>query len=303
MSTIVFLGAVGRSGTTLLERILATTPSFVSLGEMVHLWERGLELNEPCGCGAPFRECAFWGAVGQRAFGGWDALDLEQVRSWKHACDRNRLIPQLIVRRLGSRRFNVALAEFTKILDQLYSAISDEVGENVVLVDASKHPSYLFVLRHLRSHQPRLLHIIRDPRGVAHSWSKVVLRPEGSDDMERLGALRASARWTSHNALFHLAGRLRVRRERLDYERFAQNPSVLAQTVGRLTDDLSTTLPTFDDRTIVLQTNHTVSGNPMRFTSGPIEVRVDEKWRTSMPRLQRLTVSALTFPLRMVHTW
>jgi len=33
VTTVVYLGAVGRSGTTLLERVTATSPSFVSLGE------------------------------------------------------------------------------------------------------------------------------------------------------------------------------------------------------------------------------------------------------------------------------
>ncbi len=60
MSTIVFIGAVGRSGTTLLERTLATGHGVVALGEMVHVWHRGLEQDEPCGCGEPFSECPFW---------------------------------------------------------------------------------------------------------------------------------------------------------------------------------------------------------------------------------------------------
>jgi hypothetical protein len=301
MSKIVYVGAVGRSGTTLLERAVATSPSFVSLGEVVHLWERGLRLNEQCGCGEPFRSCPFWTAVGMRAYGGWDALDLAQVQRWQHEADRNRYIPMLIVPRLGNGRFNNARTEFRSVLDRLYRAIDDEVGEGRVLIDASKHPSYLFALRNLAGHDLRLLHVVRDPRGVAHSWAKVVKRPESTgDDMERLGPWRAAARWASHNLLFRLAGRLGIRTERMRYERFAGRPQVLAETVGSLTSDLHPQLPDLTSRTVNLGVNHTVSGNPMRFRVGPLDIRDDDTWRGSMPRTNRLIVTLLTLPVRGV---
>jgi hypothetical protein len=46
-----------------------------------------------------------------------------------------------------------------------------------------------------------------------------------------------------------------------------------------------------------LHATHTASGNPMRFTTGKIEIRRDERWRTAMPPGQRRTVTALTLPL------
>jgi hypothetical protein len=42
---------------------------------------------------------------------------------------------------------------------------------------------------------------------------------------------------------------------------------------------------------------HSASGNPMRFTTGDITIRADERWRTAMPVGQRRTVTALTLPL------
>ncbi|MDT4989050.1 MAG: hypothetical protein QOI74_3144, partial [Micromonosporaceae bacterium] len=35
---VVFLGGLGRSGTTLLERVLGELPGVLPLGETVHLW-------------------------------------------------------------------------------------------------------------------------------------------------------------------------------------------------------------------------------------------------------------------------
>jgi hypothetical protein len=46
-----------------------------------------------------------------------------------------------------------------------------------------------------------------------------------------------------------------------------------------------------------LRESHTISGNPMRFQSGRIEIRLDERWRTEMPRRNQLLVTTLTYPL------
>jgi hypothetical protein len=116
--------------------------------------------------------------------------------------------------------------------------------------------------------------------------------------MEQLYTWHAVARWTSHNLIFSFLGR-RTRRERLRYERFAADPNELGTVLGRLTDDLGATVPSFDGPVVELGTNHTVSGNPMRFTTGPLTIRPDDRWRSTMPRGRRLIVSLLTAPLRL----
>ena len=46
-----------------------------------------------------------------------------------------------------------------------------------------------------------------------------------------------------------------------------------------------------------LRAAHTASGNPMRFTTGRIVIRTDDRWRTAMPAAQRRSVTAMTLPL------
>ena len=71
MSTSVgYLGGLGRSGTTLLARLLGELRGVCSVGEICHLWERGVRDDERCGCGEQFHDCEFWAAVGKTAFGG-----------------------------------------------------------------------------------------------------------------------------------------------------------------------------------------------------------------------------------------
>jgi hypothetical protein len=302
MTEVLYLGAVGRSGTTLVERVLGTSASFVSLGEVVHLWDRGLRRGEACGCGRPLSSCDFWSAVGARAFGGWASLDLDQIDAWRATVDRNRYIPGLVVPRLTSRGFRTALEGYTDMLDRLYAAIADVAGPGRILIDASKHPSYLYLLRRVGAVQVRLLHVTRDPRGVAFSWGKVVPRPEALDgeEMERLGPLRAAARWSTHNVLFQAAGVLGTPRRRMRYETFTADPPLLGAVVGTLVSS-PVTAPNVDHSSVELVTNHTVSGNPMRFRTGSITIRADEAWRGQLPTRERFVVEMVTLPLRLVY--
>ena len=85
---VLFIGGLGRSGSTLVDRVLGQTPGVCSVGELVFLWERGLLANERCGCGEPFDGCPFWKEVGVRAFG--DAARVLVGRLHHHAGARPR---------------------------------------------------------------------------------------------------------------------------------------------------------------------------------------------------------------------
>ena len=95
MTRVIYLGGLGRSGTTLLERMLGGLPGVCALGEVVHLWQRGVRDDEQCACGRPFSACGFWCAVGERAFGGWDRAPLDRIIALRRQVERTRHIPRL----------------------------------------------------------------------------------------------------------------------------------------------------------------------------------------------------------------
>ena len=92
---MLYVGGLGRSGSTLIERLIGQVPGACAVGELVHLWERGVTDDERCGCGEPFRQCPFWQQVGKAAFGGWDEVDVSRVAALRAQVDRNRFIPAL----------------------------------------------------------------------------------------------------------------------------------------------------------------------------------------------------------------
>jgi hypothetical protein len=241
--------------------------------------------------------------VGDRAFGGWEHVDLERIAVDRRAVDRNRYIPFLLAPRFAPRHFREAHARSVWTLERLYEGVRAATGEeSPILIDSSKHPSYLYLLRSVPSVDLRLLHVVRDPRGVAYSWSKVVARPESSEPMERLGIMRACLRWTSHNLLFQMAGTVRLRRVRLPYERFTADPHALGRAIDDLLrdDDYGRLDLAVADHIVQLGIDHTVSGNPMRFADGSVKIRPDEQWRSAMPARERRLVGLLTTPLRQL---
>ncbi|HET6214816.1 MAG TPA: sulfotransferase, partial [Micromonosporaceae bacterium] len=172
---VLFLGGLGRSGTTLVERILGQLPGVCSLGEVVHLWRRDLRDDERCGCGVRFSACDFWRAVGDRAFGGWSRVDLSRVLALQAAVERTRHIPWLAAPRLAGPARRELVAEYAGYYARVYNAAAQVAGASVV-VDSSKHAALAYCLAGTPDLDLRVLHVVRDARGVAYSWTKRVPR-------------------------------------------------------------------------------------------------------------------------------
>lgn len=299
---VIFVGGLGRSGTTLLERLLGELPGVVALGEVVHLWARGVGRDEPCGCGLPFLRCPFWRRVGERAFGGWSPELARRVLDLRHRVDRTRRIP-VLARRTGRRgrtarpagRRPDRLHAYAEAYRRLYRAAGEVTGAKVI-VDSSKHASLAFCLA--GAGEPvSVVHMVRDARAVAHSWSRWVPRPEDGTPMTRWRPAATAVHWLVQNLAFHLLARCGVPVTRVRYEDLVDAPRrTLAQLTLRL--GLPAARPSFlADGAAVLSVGHTVSGNPMRFAVGTVPLRRDDAWRTGMARRDRWLVTALTWPL------
>ena len=62
MIDILYIAGAGRSGSTLLERLLGQLPACVAVGEARHLWRED-PTTARCGCGRVLTECDHWRAV------------------------------------------------------------------------------------------------------------------------------------------------------------------------------------------------------------------------------------------------
>jgi hypothetical protein len=298
--TVLYIAGLGRSGSTLLERVVGRTPGCFPVGEVVFLWQRGVRDNELCGCGVPFRECPFWVRVGDEAFGGWERFDVDEVLALRQRVDRHRYLPAMLVPRLWPT-YHRQLRRYTGLLERLYLAIGRVSGAEVV-VDSSKEPSYVYLLRHVRGVRLRVVHLVRRSHGVAFSASKKVRRPEaagGHGYMASRSPTATAVEWLVDNTVLDLLRVFGVPSLRLRYESLVGAPrehlAAVLGHAGRPATDAA--LDGIDDGYVDLAADHTVSGNPLRFQSGRLELRVDDDWRRSMPWRHRLVVTVITWPL------
>lgn len=285
---VIFVGGLGRSGSTLIERLLGELPGVAPLGEVVHLWDRGVRADEPCGCGQPFSRCPFWTKVGEHAFGQWRQSQAEWLPSLRMRVDRTRRLPVLA---LGLPSREAELAEYVRSYSRIYAAAAEAADARVV-VDSSKHASLAYCLASIM--KLRVVHVVRDPRAVAASWRRRVRRPENGRPMTRWTPARTAVHWLAQNLAFEILRRRGVRVVRVRHEDLLRDPRT---TVVRLAARLGLSaggLDFLDGRHARLGVAHTVSGNPMRFSVGPVELR-DRP--APLPRAQRWLVTALTLPL------
>jgi UDP-N-acetylglucosamine transferase subunit ALG13 len=295
---LVFIGGIGRSGSTLLDRMLGQVPGFFSTGEMVHIWQ-GILGNDLCGCGMRYQSCSFWDEVIKVAFNGWEELDPEALMALQARVDRNRRIPLMLVPRL-SKRYDRELQEYLTNLHKLYRGIQEVSGADFV-VDSAKHASYAYLLRRIPSIDLHLVHLVRDVRGVAYSWTKQMNKSyhEDASPMARYHPCRIGARWLVYNGLFHLLSVFGVPSLLVHYETLVARPrnqlEDICRFLGRRPEDEDFSF--VGDQHIHLGTAHTVDGNPMRFFQGRLELSLDEAWRSSLGTRHRILVTALTWPL------
>ncbi|WP_431711833.1 sulfotransferase [Glutamicibacter uratoxydans] len=300
---VLMLGGFGRSGSTVLERCLAQCQGVEAMGEVLHLWERGLRDNELCGCGNSFHECQRWKDIGAKAFGSWSSVDTEQVISDRWSIVRNRYLPWLSLQR-SSKTSSAQRTRLISSLNKLYRAAQQVTGAEV-LVDSSKHPAYGYFLRSLDI-ELRCVLVVRDPRGVAFSWLKVIQRPETgaqAKEMPRYSIPSSMGNWMTYSLMFHALSLLKIPVLTVHYEDFMDSP---ATTIDRILefvglDAAEHRVAISPNKTVRLDAHHTVAGNPMRFKVGQIQLSTDEQWRAQMPRIQRWTASIISAPLRLIY--
>ncbi len=289
---VLYIAAKGRSGSTVLGRLLGAIDGFAFVGE-VRLGLRNLVQDRRCGCGARIRDCPAWQAVGHRAGALFDpAVFAEQGGV------RMRHLPAALLGRDAALR--ARLGAQVEAVERLYRAVQAVHGCRVI-VDTSKSTAYGYLLSLAPAVRLHVVHLVRDPRAIAHSWTKERARPDYPGHHTRLrGPVDTAATWAISNVWAELCwrrasgGRLRLR-----YEDFAARPVAAVRAIAALAGAApDARLPFVDEQTAELGPSHSVAGNVNRMESGRIAIRPDEEWRRAMSPAARRLVGALTAPLR-----
>ncbi len=283
--TFVTIETTAFSGATLLTALLGSHPAIATVAEMSGLIDSMDPDEYLCSCGQKIKTCEFWQMVKTGMAARGFEFDVAHFDT-QFVSGRSSLLQRL---REGSVHNNLIDSIRDAILFALpgqarqlraMSARNEAFIETVlditgkqVFVDSSKDRLRPKALRRFSSLDVRVIHLLRDVRGVVASN----LRRD-----THLTAGQAARSW-----------RRRHRRIDVTLESWPQDKHILLRyedlceniegTLGRLYDFCEVD-PGFEIQDLQAVPQHLV-GNPMRLTQVS-EIKLDERWKDELTRAQ-----------------
>ena len=275
---IAYVAGYGRSGSTLLERILAAAPRTIGAGEVRNL----LWLDDPehrCACGERLTECPVWGPV------------VHAIEPVIQQYGRERLVrAQLASEAFTPRGFVGSDGEANaELLRALYGALGQAAD---TIIDSSK-TDRLSARRPAAMRRAgldvRVVHLVRDPRGCLASTRKGDNRKLERGEPADIPFVHA--RTTLSWLLANGAAETLSRRHRVRYEDLVRDAETVLRELGTFLEiDVEPCLEALASGE--LPPAHQLTGNRMR-NQRRVKLRADEAWRERLSWLDRLTVAAV----------
>ena len=285
LDRVIFVVGYGRSGSTLLDIILGSHPEIFGAGEMSticrHVWPN----NEYCACHEKVRSCPLWSpAISEWQQGGADIAAYKTLQK--------KIEPILAPDRILSRS---SLQQYREQTLQLYRIVAQRTGRRVLL-DSSKMPGRAMALAG-SGVDLLLIHLVRDPRAVAHSLTKPMkIDKEGGIQkiLRSHPVARTALRWNFVNAAAEHALR-RVpagNRMQLRYEDLVADPEGALSRIGSMADMDLTSLGRAIASGEQVKAEHQVAGGRIRMLDS-VHLKSDMDWKDKMSRSSQATVSRI----------
>lgn len=219
---VVYLGGAGRSGTTFVSLLLSQNHDCFDLGQIRDLPD-GIAKKHVCSCGKPLVLCDFWGTVAARMVAGFGLNPIERFRTGLEAFSKaaERVEDWSVAADLAP--LAQAHAGFLALTAGLYR-ICSEVSGCPALIDSSKSPGLALALILAEGIDFYMLNLVRDPRAVCASWSKLTRKMDKLEGHQRAWNRRV-LRMAQVEALNPQAFR------RIRYEDFATSPLPMVQEI------------------------------------------------------------------------
>jgi len=277
---ILYIAGLGRSGSTLLARLLGELNGFTNVGEAARYFFSTTIVSQdlPCSCGSKVSECLFWNNIAT-------SIDKDVQRFAKDIL-RIRYLP-LLMSPIQPSAFRRRMEDLLLRLEFLYASIAEKAGCDVI-VDSSKHPSIAYVLAKIPSIKLYVVHLVRDPRGVVYSWSKP------KEYLRAFSPLTVVLRWMVFNLASELL-RLHVKKYWLiRYEDLVLNPKGVLEKISKYVTGKTIDMGFLHGNQVRVHLQHALAGNPEKLIQGTLHIK-ERKWY--LPWHIRLFILIITLPL------
>jgi hypothetical protein len=85
------------------------------------------------------------------------------------------------------------------------------------------------------------------------------------------------------------------------YEDFVRQPRSIVERITDMVGVSPESTPFVSDTSVRLGVHHTVSGNPIRFNTGTVDLIEDNRWLAGLSQLDRAVTTALTLPQMLAY--
>ena len=282
---VVYIGGVEHNGSTFLGTILGNHLAVEFVGELSLLPRVGWLSNYKCTCGEEIQKCNYWESVRDS----WEKEVNDTVNSLvelESQVDRRYRFPQVVIQK---RFFSKNFATYSQYVCALFQSIQAVSGKSII-VDSSKRFSRALALSEVDCIDLKIIHLIRDARGVAYSFSK-------PKRLKQRSVWASTLRWNLSNISYGFIGKMldESRLKVVRYEDFVEYPSEtlnkISQFIGLDFSDIATKL--VQNKSLAVGA-HVGVGNGFLQNVKTVKLRSDQSWQQKMPRNKQQKVWAVT---------
>jgi len=277
---VLYIAGLGRNGSTLLARLLGEIEGCINVGEAARaVFDEELRsLDLPCGCGEKISDCPFWTKI---------ISDIENYdEASRLRLTKGRYLPILLFP-LKSPALRKKIEIFSSATRQMYKKISEVTGCRVI-VDSSKHPANAYLLSNISNMEVRMLHLVRDPRDVAASWST------RKEYLPEFSVLRSAFWWLLYNVATKLVSSRGNKYLFVRYEDFVVDPSKILREALDWVHNGDVDLSFLKENQAVISLQHSLAGNPDKLIQGVVKI---QRKKGNLPWITKAMISFITLPM------
>jgi len=274
---LIYLLGAGRSGTTLLATLLNNHEQIETLGEM-HQFHEFLEKGKQCSCGEKLQHCLVWKNIQTK-------LSLEEIssrRKLSEEAEKHGQIPKLLITKSTNQ-------QYLEIQEELFLQLQQQ-RKSEWLLDSSKYIARYLLLKKSKKLNLKGIYVVRDPRGVVHSFQKNVQTSKTP--------LSALLYYNLINFFGEIVYRLDKRILKIRYEDLVENPEVTLVQIYSYIFSIEIqvkSLPTY------FKMPHIVGGNRMK-ANEKIEIQPDRSWKKNKRHHTFLTY-LFSLPFNLINKY
>ncbi len=253
MPEIIYIMGTARSGSTILEILLAANPQAFGAGEVAHIFRDGFLDDALCACGNRTSGCAVWGEARRRL--GWGRDELDEIARLARRVEWHAGFPRLL---LGLVPRSI-LGRHRAVQQLLFDNLVQVTGRGTI-VDSSKYPGRALALARAFPDRVWTIALTRSPEGLLAAFGK-----PNPDEQKPKSLLAATLYYLYVATATRLtAAVLGKRALRLRFEQLAADPAGTLQRIEQWCGlDLSAARERLKNHG-AFDVGHIVTGNRLR---------------------------------------